>query len=550
MADVCSHGVVGRVTSWATVLIVVAASQTALSQIVPDPEDTVYSTGAIFATEEELADKPRTPLYRNNLPRSVDLSHRFPPAGSQGKQGSCVGWAVGYAARSYYNSTPYGGRRLKAHQIPSPAYIYDTLRQPDTLCKRGTSIIAALDLLKKGVPSFFEYPYFEHLCRRSIPRLLSPFPRFWIAEWKVVDPKRLDQVKAELHGGHPVVISMRTNKAFHKLKRRRVWRAGAPRTGDGYHAVTVVGYSETGQYFTILNSWGQGWSHRGFGRIAYDTFRKRVRAGYSMRIEKKPAPPIRPPVPPKPKIVPPKPVFVPPKPKPAPPPPKVVPPPPKPAPPAPVVRELKLPKIECGRVAVQKRKGQTFVVGFVGTRDDLTKLEKAAALSKARIAVDLRPWPQCEALMTMEKPLSASSRPSISLPKSSYRASETLAFNVSMAGFQGYLHVAYIQADGNVVNLVRSDSLALSTSPAHTKMRFGDGRDGRSKFTVGAPFGNEMIVALASKSPLFDEDRPLVETEREFLTALRKAIIARPDPAQPERVVTASYVVLETIEGG
>ena len=58
-----------------------------------------------------------------------------------------------------------------------------------------------------------------------------------------------------------------------------------------------------------------------------------------------------------------------------------------------------------------------------------------------------------------------------------------------------------------------------------------------------------MIVALASKSPLFDEDRPLVETEREFLTALRRAIIARPDPTQPERVVTASYAVLETTEG-
>ncbi|MDE0035833.1 MAG: hypothetical protein OXU75_22230 [Deltaproteobacteria bacterium] len=46
------------------------------------------------------------------------------------------------------------------------------------------------------------------------------------------------------------------------------------------------------------------------------------------------------------------------------------------------------------------------------------------------------------------------------------------------------------------------------------RARFGDGLEGRQKFTVAAPFGNEMIVAIASKSPLFSEDRPLVETER------------------------------------
>ena len=188
-------------------------------------------------------------------------------------------------------------------------------------------------------------------------------------------------------------------------------------------------------------------------------------------------------------------------------------------------------------------------MGFVGNRDDLAKVRKAATQSKAGVEVALRPWPQCEALMTIEKPLAALDRPSISLPKSVYRASETLAFKVRMAGFQGYLHVAYIQADGNVVNLAQSDPLTLTTLAERTKLTFGDGLEGRSKFTVAAPFGNEMIVALASRSPLFAEDQPLVETEREFLTALRRAILARPDPTQPERVVAASFVVLETTGG-
>ena len=532
-----------------------------------DPEGTVYATGLIPATEEELADVPRTPLYRNYLPPSVDLSDRFPPAGQQGDQGSCVAWAVGYAARSYYNSGPDGGSRLTVHDVPSPAYIFNTIRKPRPNCEGGSRIIDAMELLRNGAVSLAEFPYDEGRCQRPSAGTAARATKFRIHDWQVVNTKRLDQVKGELAGGHPVVIGMRPNNDFYGLRGRKVWRAGYPEDGDGNHAITVVGYSEPGQYFTIINSWGRRWGERGFARIFYDTFRKRVKYGYSMRLaaepkpeppkpkpeppKPKPEPPKPKPEPPKPKPEPPKPKPEPPKPKPEPPKPKPEPPKPKPEPPTPVVPELVLPEIGCGRIAIEKRGGEQVVVGFVGTQEDLAKIQEAASKAETRVRVEvaLRPWPQCEALMTIENPLAQASKPAISLPRSSYRAEETLAFDVAMADFQGYLHLAYIQADGNVVNLVESDALTLSTLPAQTQLTFGDGLEGRPKFTVSAPFGNEMIVALASKSPLFADDRPLVETEREFLTALRKAIIARPDPTQPERVVSASFVTLETKPG-
>ena len=512
----------GLALSWVVALVIATASQYALAEDTPDPNDVVYATGAVFETEAALAGKPRTSLFRNYLPPSVDLTERFPTPGRQGDQSSCVGWAVGYAARSYYNSPPRGGPRLKAEQIPSPAYIYDAIRDSDDSCDSGTQISDALDLLKKGALTHAEYPYDERRCRRPGIQLAARASKFRIADWLLVNTDRLDQVKAELAGGHPVVIGMRPDRRFHRLRGHKVWRAGIPKEDDGHHAVTVVGYSERGQYFVVMNSWGAGWGERGFGRIEYETFRKRVKYGFSMRLEKEPSLPPLDPAPPK----------------------------PKPTPPSPVIPPLELPTIGCGRLAIEDRNDTKFVVGFVGTSDDLAKVGQAAARSEAGVEVELRPWPQCEALMTLEKPLASSERPSISMPKAVYRDSETLSFDVLMAGFQGYLHVAYLQADGTVVNLVQSDPLVLSTLAAHTKMRFGDGQEGRSKFTVSAPFGNEMIVAVASRSPLFTEDRPLVETEREFLTAMRKAIIARPDPTQPERVVTASFVVLKTSEGG
>lgn len=513
----------GLVLALLAALSVLGLSRNAPAEEAYDPEDTVYATGAVFETEDELADVPRTPLFRAYLPPSVDLSGRFPPAGDQGEQGSCVGWAVGYAARSYYNSRAGGGGYLSAHEIPSPAYIYDAIRDPGDTCDDGSRITAALELLKTGALTFAEYPYDENRCRRPSGGMRARASKFRIADWQVVDTDRLDQVKGELAGRHPVVIGMRPNRDFHRLRGRKVWRAGWPKADDeGGHAVTVVGYSERGQYFTVMNSWGRRWGERGFGRISYDTFGKRVKYGFSMRLTE---------------------------PEPVPEPPRPEPPEPKPEPPIPVVPELVLPEIGCGRIAIEKRGEEQVVVGFVGTAEDLAKIRKAATEAKARAEVALRPWPQCEALMTIEKPLAQPSTPSISLPKSSYRDDETLAFEVAMADFQGYLHVAYIQADGNVVNLVDSDASTLSTLPPQTQLTFGDGLEGRAKFTVSAPFGDEMIVALASKSPLFADDRPLVETEREFLTALRKAIIARPDPTQPERVVSASFVTLETTSG-
>ena len=65
---------------------------------------------------------------------------------------------------------------------------------------------------------------------------------------------------------------------------------------------------------------------------------------------------------------------------------------------------------------------------------------------------------------------------------------------------------------------------------------------------IGPPYGPEMVIALASRAPLFPEPRPQSETERDFLTALRKALLWKADPAGPDRQVSASVVSLVTGE--
>jgi hypothetical protein len=57
-----------------------------------------------------------------------------------------------------------------------------------------------------------------------------------------------------------------------------------------------------------------------------------------------------------------------------------------------------------------------------------------------------------------------------------------------------------------------------------------------------------VTFGLAGRSPIFSDLRPTQETERQFLTALRRALIAKPDPAAPDRDVTANYDAIVTVE--
>jgi C1A family cysteine protease len=53
---------------------------------------------------------------------------------------------------------------------------------------------------------------------------------------------------------------------------------------EGGHAVLIVGYSDTGQYFIVKNSWGAGWGEAGYFKIAYSELGTVVNFGdYTIR---------------------------------------------------------------------------------------------------------------------------------------------------------------------------------------------------------------------------------------------------------------------------
>ncbi len=511
--------------SWAVLGLLVALGE--LAAQTPAPENRRFRKGAISEPADSFASRPRTPVYRAFLPASVDLSRYFPPAGDQGDQSSCVGWAVGYAARAYY-AMAQEKRPLHSRNIPSPAYIYNAIIDPPGKCDEGSSIADALELLKSGALSMADAPYDDRYCAPPAPRDKARASDFRIDSWLAVDPHSPDQIKAELARGHPVVIAMDARDDFSDVKGNVVYRSTSDEEGGG-HAMTVVGYDDARQAFKLINSWGPSWGDRGYGWVAYETFRKDVDTAYVMRPARTPAPQVRP--------------------APAPAPAPSLPSPQAPSPPLQVSFDF----VKCGLVTTRTTPKGVEVEGFVGTSAELEEVnEKARVLKAVSVRVDVRQWPQCEALMTLQRGLKAADRPRVRVVRGSagkaLAAGSPFVIEVESPSEPAFLDVTYIQADGTAVHLLQSGPLSMAATPPRTKLVLGDGRNGGPKFTVSAPFGDEIVIVVASKAPLFPDERPTTETERAYLTALRAAVIERPDPSFRPRAYSVDFDAVKTVE--
>jgi len=234
-------------------------------------------------------------------------------------------------------------------------------------------------------------------------------------------------------------------------------------------------------------------------------------------------------------------------------PPAPVPPPHVPAPvpvtPVPGLQLSDLQTLSCGRVTVERRGDQSILSGYVANDDDLNRVKVIAAnLPKTSLGnVFVAPWPQCETLQTLEKPLAMADRPTIDIGASAeLHGGDRLRIEVRSPAQISYLYVSYIQADGSVVQLVQPNALVPQPTLPRQTLVFGTGEGGQPKFTVGPPFGREMIIAIASRSPLFDHELPQQQTERDYLSELRRALIYKPEPDMPDRELTATITTLQT----
>ncbi len=228
---------------------------------------------------------------KNPLPESVSLLRFAPERQNQGKQGSCVAWSSGYAARSIIESASTA--QNPNNVAFSPAFLYSQIGLDGC---QGSYILKAMEFMtNKGAVPFNDFPYDENNCSRqptnqmmseAAQNRMHGFNR--LTEGDGVSNLSLRAVKEHLAKDAPVVIGMMVGGSFMEgMLGQKVWhptREDYTQSGFGGHALCVIGYDDRleGGAFQIMNSWGKEWGENGIGWVRYNDFKEFVREAYGI----------------------------------------------------------------------------------------------------------------------------------------------------------------------------------------------------------------------------------------------------------------------------
>ncbi|MBN2561697.1 MAG: hypothetical protein JXQ75_12285 [Phycisphaerae bacterium] len=216
-------------------------------------------------------------------PSSADLTPDMPSPGNQGdQQVSCVGWAVGYALKSYQERIERGWSLSSTSHLFSPAYIYNQIKLSDS-CDRGALILSALNLVsEQGCCPVDLMPYDPLECSAQPTKAQTDAAfEYRIAYWRRINEHDPSEVKEFIAAGYPVVLGMKVYDSFYDLRDMR--EAAVYAEGIGNYtgqAVVAVGYDDSQSLFKVINSMGDAWGDGGFFYITYDFWPQVIREGY------------------------------------------------------------------------------------------------------------------------------------------------------------------------------------------------------------------------------------------------------------------------------
>jgi C1A family cysteine protease len=238
-------------------------------QAVVQQKDTLHPLGVIKDEPATISANrlvAATPV--GALPASVDLSSRIPPAGDQQSMGSCVGWAVGYAAKSFHEAVEEGWSVATTNHRFSPSWIYN---QTNGGYDGGTYISTAMNLVaSKGVDTISAFPYVDgDFTTQPDAVSMRRAARFPAKSWHTLAVSETE-FKKVLAAGNVVVIAIEVLPDFDQLNSttNTVYDSD---TGNsrGRHALAVVGYDDNKRAFHFVNSWGTGFGDQGYAWLAY-----------------------------------------------------------------------------------------------------------------------------------------------------------------------------------------------------------------------------------------------------------------------------------------
>ncbi|WCL47736.1 C1 family peptidase [Leptospira sp. GIMC2001] len=263
----------------------------------------IHPKGAIFDPEKYAATKAYEPLakgFGNKIPSSASLIQYAPRPQNQGSQGSCVGWAVSYAARTILEAKATG---QNPNSIAfSPAHPFNQNTSPK--CDGSYPADVLEDLKEEGALPLSEFPYNENSCRtkpNSSQKDRAKAFRVDGYQRLTVDGDDyntdIDSVRQYIASGSPVIITMDVGGTFNELessdwhptkkdyKKVKQYQESDEEDDDwGPHAMAVVGYDDNrnGGSVQVMNSWGTDWGNKGTFWLRYSDFDKFILEAFSI----------------------------------------------------------------------------------------------------------------------------------------------------------------------------------------------------------------------------------------------------------------------------
>lgn len=205
----------------------------------------------------------------STLPSAYQLA--LPPAADQGSEGSCVSFAVGYAARSAekYYRTGASNYSLSTN-IMSPEYLFNQTRS-DSYCS-GSSLITALEFLKSnGICTWQTMPYSSLNGCSLMPTATqtNEAASNRILDYSIMYTADITGIKTMLASNRPLLVDFMVDSYFSNATPGFIWQSFSS-TFYARHAVAICGYDDAKHAVKVMSSWGPGWGESGFSWIDYD----------------------------------------------------------------------------------------------------------------------------------------------------------------------------------------------------------------------------------------------------------------------------------------
>lgn len=211
-------------------------------------------------------------------PSTSGVRLTMPPVGNQGSEGSCVAFAIGYAARSaeqYYRSG--ASSYSNSTNIFSPEFLYNQIKFSSD-CNSGTAMQTALDFIKlNGIPTYQTMPYSSSNGCSLLPNATQTTEalNYRIGNYSKLYCTDKTAIKAMVSQNHPVIINVIADNSFISAKTGFVWKTYSG-SGSLPHCIVICGYDDAKNAYLIMNSWGTAWGDAGYTWIDYDFFLTRT----------------------------------------------------------------------------------------------------------------------------------------------------------------------------------------------------------------------------------------------------------------------------------